>query len=153
MKYWLLKSEPNTFSIDDLKEAGIEPWDGIRNYQARNTMRDLMQIGDPVFIYHSRVQPIGIFGEGEVASAPYPDPTQFDPDSPYFDAKSSLENPRWILVDIKYKRHFRNPLLLPTLKTTPGLENMVLVQKGSRLSVQPVSEREWEIIQELGAGS
>ena len=149
MNYWLLKTEPNVFSIDDLKAADVEPWDGIRNYQARNFMRDKMQIGDKIFIYHSRVEPIGIVGEAEVASAPYPDPTQFDPDSGYFDAKSTPEKPRWILVDVRYLRHYDKVFSLKELKATPGLEEMMVVQKGSRLSVQPVKENEWNIIQQI----
>ena len=146
MNYWLLKTEPNVFSIDDLKAAGVEPWDGIRNYQARNFIRDQMKPGDKVLIYHSRVQPIGVVGEAEVASEPYPDPTQFDPSEKYHDPKADPEKPRWYLADIKYVRHFPAVIPLTDLKQHPGLKEMVLVQKGSRLSVQPVREEEWRII-------
>jgi predicted RNA-binding protein with PUA-like domain len=151
MNYWLLKTEPNLFSIDDLQTVGIEPWDGIRNYQARNFLRDSLKPGDKVFIYHSREQPIGIAGEAEVASAGYPDPTQFQPDEKYYDPKSDPTNPRWYLVDIKFARKYPRVLTLPELKTVPELAAMVLVQKGSRLSVQPVQESEWRFIQTMVA--
>ena len=149
MAYWLMKTEPNAFSIDDLKKAGVEPWDGIRNYQARNFMRDSMKVGDGVLIYHSRIQPIGIVGEAKVASKPYPDPTQFNPKEKYHDPKSDPENPRWILVDIEYVRHFPQTLNLTDLKKMPELAEMVLVQKGSRLSIQPVTLKQWRFIQKL----
>lgn len=149
MKYWLMKTEPEAFSIDDLKAAGTEPWDGIRNYQARNYMRDSMKQGDRVFIYHSQVKPPEIVGEGEVASEPYPDPTQFIPEERYFDAKSDPTNPRWILVDIKYIAHLEHPVTLPQLKQAPGLEEMEVTRKGSRLSIQPVTEKEWEIVHKM----
>ena len=149
MKYWLLKTEPNVFSLDDLKAVDREPWDGVRNYQARNFLRDEMKPGDKVLIYHSRVQPIGIVGEAEVVSEAYPDPTQFDPQEKYYDAKSKPDNPRWFVVDIKYVCHYADVLPLASLKQTPGLEDMVLTQKGSRLSVQPVKPSEWDVVQKL----
>ena len=149
MSYWLLKTEPHKFSIDNLKKSGVEPWDGIRNYQARNFMRDSMKIGDGVFIYHSQVQPVAVVGQGEVASQPYPDPTQFDPRSEYFDPKSRPDAPRWVLVDIRYVCHFPRPVPLSELKQTPGLEKMVVTQKGSRLSIQPVRATEWRIVRSL----
>ena len=149
MNYWLLKTEPNVFSIDDLKRVGTEPWDGIRNYQARNYIRDQMKPGDKVLIYHSRVQPIGIVGEAMVASEPYPDPTQFEAGSKYQDPKSDPANPRWFLADIQYVRHFPEVLALTDLKQHPGFKDMVLVQKGGRLSVQPVRGDEWDLIMAL----
>lgn len=149
MKYWLMKTEPNVFSLDDLKEAGVEPWDGIRNYQARNLIRDEMKPGDKVFIYHSRVEPIGIVGEGSVASEAYPDPTQFNPDEKYFDPKADPEKPRWFLADIKYECHYSRVLTLKELKQIPELSDMKVVQKGSRLSIQPVTETEWNFITNL----
>jgi len=146
MKYWLMKTEPDAFSIDDLKKAGTEPWDGIRNYQARNFMRDEMSIGDPILIYHSRTKPLGIVGEAEVASKPYPDPTQFDPKEKYYDSKSKPEDPRWILVDVAYRRHFPNIVTLDTIKTLPGLEDMLVIRRGMRLSIQPVTQSQYERI-------
>ena len=149
MNHWLLKTEPNLFSIDDLRTAEVEPWDGIRNYQARNFLRDDFKPGDKVFIYHSREQPIGIAGEAEVASAGYPDPTQFQPQEKYHDPKSDPTNPRWFLADIKFVRKYARVLTLPELKAVPELADMVLVQKGSRLSVQPVAAAEWQFIQNM----
>lgn len=148
-EYWLMKTEPDVFSIDDLKAAGTEPWDGIRNYQARNFMRDDMSIGDKIFIYHSRTKPLGIVGEAKVASKPYPDPTQFDSQDKYFDPKSDPENPRWMLVDIQYVRHYPRCVTLAEMKETPGLEDMKVVQRGMRLSIQPVTANEWSIVQSL----
>lgn len=153
LKYWLMKTEPDVFSIDDLKEAGTEPWDGIRNYQARNFMRDQMSVGDKVFIYHSNAKPPGIVGEGKVASEAYPDPTQFNPDEKYFDSKSDPENPRWILVDIEYVSHYSRLIPLNELRETPGLEEMLVTRKGSRLSIQPVEQNEWDIVQKLAQPS
>lgn len=146
MKYWLMKTEPDVFSIDDLKKAGREPWDGIRNYQARNIMRDDMSVGDRVFIYHSRANPIGIVGEAEIVSKPYPDPTQFDPNEKYYDSKSSPEKPRWVLVDVGYVRHFPKMVTMAELKTLPGLEDMMVTRKGMRLSIQPVTAEEYAVI-------
>lgn len=144
-----MKTEPNVFSIDDLKKVKKEPWDGVRNYQARNFMRDEMKLGDRIFIYHSRVEPIGVVGIAEVASEPYPDPSQFQADNKYFDSKSSPENPRWVLIDVGYVDHLPRVVSLKEMKETPGLEEMVVTQKGSRLSIQPVREKEWEIVLKL----
>jgi len=146
LKIWLMKTEPDVFSIDDLKRVGKEPWDGIRNYQARNFMRDEMSVGDRVLIYHSRSNPIGIVGEAEVASDAYPDPSQFDPKSGYHDAKSSPANPRWVLVDVRYVRHFPKMITMTDLKNIPGLEQMMVIRKGMRLSIQPVSEQDYRCI-------
>ncbi|MDI6400658.1 EVE domain-containing protein [Balneolaceae bacterium ANBcel3] len=150
-RYWLMKSEPDAFSMDDLiaSDQQTAPWDGVRNYQARNFMRDEMKPGDGVFFYHSRTQPLVIAGTMEVSSKPYPDPTQFDPDSKYFDAKSSKEQPRWFLVDVTFTAKFEPPITRDQLKQTPGLEDMMVLQKGSRLSIQPVTEQEWIIIHQL----
>ena len=112
MAYWLMKSEPEDYSIDDLKRDGREPWDGIRNYQARNMMRDDMRIGDKVFFYHSNCKEPGIVGISSVASEPYPDPTQFDPESKYFDPKSDTDNPRWMLVDVEFVRKLKKSITL-----------------------------------------
>jgi predicted RNA-binding protein with PUA-like domain len=139
MKHWLMKTEPDAFSIDDLKKVGTEPWTGVRNYQARNYMRQ-MQPGDLVFFYHSSTAVPGIAGLAKVASPPYPDPTQFDRKSHYFDAKATREQPRWELVDVRFERKFRNVLALATLKENEDrLEGLVVLQRGSRLSVQPVT--------------
>ena len=148
MNYWLMKSEPNAFSIDDLQQMPqqTEHWDGVRNYQARNMMRDQMKIGDQVFFYHSNCKTPGIVGLMEVVRESYPDHTAFDPHSKYFDPKSNPEQPRWFMVDIKYIRHTRRVIPLAELKEHEALENMPLVRKGNRLSIMPVSEAEWNYI-------
>jgi len=146
--YWLMKSEPDAYSIDDLERDQVEPWDGIRNYQARNFMRDDMKIGDKVFFYHSNAKPIAIVGTMEVASEPYPDHTQFDPKSKYFDEKSSEEDPRWQLVDVKFIQKFEKPVTREAMKEVPELEEM-LIFKRSRLSITPVKESEWNKILEM----
>ena len=146
MAHWLMKSEPDAFSIDDLKRSGREPWDGIRNYQARNTMRDDMRVGDEVFFYHSSCEEPGIVGIARVASKPYADPTQFDPESRYYDPKSSQGEPRWILVDVEFVRKLDRTIALTELKQHPELEGMILLRRGNRLSVMPVSEQHWETI-------
>jgi len=139
MKHWLMKSEPDAFSIDDLKKAGTEPWTGVRNYQARNFMRQ-MQPGDQVFFYHSSTAVPGIAGLGKVASTPYPDPTQFNRKSPYFDPKATREQPRWDMVDVRFDRKFKRVLALSTLKANEErLEGLGVLQRGSRLSVMPVT--------------
>jgi predicted RNA-binding protein with PUA-like domain len=127
MACWLMKSEPDAYSIDELEKDGREMWDGIRNYQARNMMRDDMRIGDDVFFYHSNCKEPAIVGLARVASEPYPDPTQFDPDEKYYDPKSDAGNPRWILVDVEFVRKLARPLTLAELKAHPGLEGMILM--------------------------
>ena len=146
--YWLMKSEPDAFSIDDLKEVGTEPWDGVRNYEARNYMRDEMEVGDGVLFYHSNVRPPKIVGTMEVASEPYADPTQFDPDSKYFDEDSSEQDPTWQLVDLKFVQKFDTPVTRDALKEEPELEDMVLLNR-FRLSITPVTEEEWKKIHEM----
>jgi predicted RNA-binding protein with PUA-like domain len=149
--YWLLKTEPSTFSFDDLWKAPkrTTTWDGVRNFQARNMLRDQMKEGDLVFIYHSSTDPTGIAGIAEVAKSGYPDPTAFDPKDSHFDPKSKKESPSWYVVDVKAVERLPEIITLERLRTVPGLENMVLLKKGSRLSVQPVSPQEWEIIRGL----
>ncbi|MFK5926109.1 MAG: EVE domain-containing protein [Desulfuromusa sp.] len=151
MNYWLMKSEPNAFGIDDLVNMPdqTEHWDGVRNYQARNMMRDRMKIGDQVFFYHSNCEVPGIVGIMEVVREGYPDHTAFDPQSKYFDPKSDPQNPRWMMVDIKYIRHTRRVLSLAELKGCEKLENMQLVRKGNRLSIMPVQVEEWNYILSL----
>ena len=147
MRYWLMKSEPDEVSIDDVKAAPRKTvaWFGVRNYQARNFMRDAMQVGDGVLFYHSSCAEPGIVGIARVASGTRPDPTQFDPDSPYFDAKSKPEAPRWLLLDVQALKKTR-PIGLPEMRATPALADMVVLQRGSRLSITPVSEAHWRWI-------
>ena len=145
--YWLMKSEPDAFSIDDLKKVGVEPWNGVRNYQARNFMR-AMQPGDGVLFYHSNTDVPGIVGVAEVASDAYPDPTQFDPKSDYFDPKSTREQPRWDLVDVKFVKKLKRTIPLDEIKARADElgEGFALVQKGTRLSVMPVTAAQWKIL-------
>lgn len=147
-RYWLMKTEPGTFSFDDLWNAPgrTTSWDGVRNYTARNIMRDMMKPGDLVFIYHSSADPTGIAGIAEVVRGGYPDETAFDPADSHYDPKSKRDNPSWFLVDVKAVKRFREIITLESLRKTKGLEKMTLLQKGSRLSVQPVTAAEWEII-------
>ncbi len=146
MNYWLMKSEPDVFSIDDLKQVRVEPWDGIRNYQARNFMRDDMRIGDQAFFYHSNCDEPGIVGIMKVASKPYPDHTQFEPDSRYHDPKSDPDNPRWILVDVRFVRKLKRTVTLAEMRQEPELEGMRLLMRGNRLSVMPVDKPHWDHI-------
>lgn len=147
MKYWLMKTEPDVYGWDDLlaQPGRSDHWDGIRNYQARNFLRD-MAVGDRVFFYHSRSKPPHIVGIARVVKTAYPDPTQFDADSDYHDPKSDPDNPRWDMVDVAAVGAFDIPIPIDELRDTPGLENMELLRKGSRLSVQPVRPEEWAII-------
>ena len=148
MSYWLMKSEPEEVSIDDALATPVNPWFGVRNYQARNFMRDAMQVGDGVLFYHSSCAEPGIAGIAEVASSAYPDDTQFDPASPYFDAKSTRENPRWMLVNIKAIRKTRL-LGLPEMRACEALAEMQVLKKGSRLSITPVTAQEWAAVMRL----
>ena len=148
MKYWLFKSEPEEFGIDDLKKkrSKTEHWDGVRNYQARNFMRDDMKIGDLGFFYHSNCDVPGIVGIVEVVKEGYVDHTAFDPDDKHYDPKSDPEKPRWFMVDVKFVERFPDTISLQQLKTNPKLADMRLVQKGNRLSVMPVEKKEWTAI-------
>lgn len=148
MAYWLMKSEPDEVSIDDALSASSIAWFGVRNYQARNFMRDAMKLGDGVLFYHSSCAEPGIAGLAEVASSAYPDHTQFDPQSHYFDPKASQENPRWMMVDIRALRKTRL-LSLAELRTHEALADMLVLQKGSRLSITPVTAAEWTVIMKL----
>lgn len=146
MKYWLMKSEPDEFSIDDLKKVKAEPWDGVRNYQARNMMRDEMKKGDLAFFYHSNCDEPGIVGIMTIHKEGYPDPTAFDPADKHHDPKSDPDNPRWFLVDVKYKKKLKRTISLKELRDKKPLKDMKLLQKGNRLSVMPVSRKEWDYI-------
>lgn len=150
MNYWLMKSEPDVYSIDDLARDGQTMWDGVRNYQARNFMRDQMKSGDLVFFYHSNADPSGIAGIAKVSGKSYPDPTAFDKKDVHFDPKSKKEKPTWYLVDLVFYKKFKKFIALDELKKMPYLEGMLLLQKGSRLSVQPVTEKHWNLIFKRG---
>lgn len=149
MAHWLMKSEPDAYSIDDLERDRREPWDGIRNYQARNMMRDDMRVGDEIFFYHSSCKEPGIVGIARVASKPYPDPTQFDPESRYFDPKSDPDDPRWCLVDVEFVRRLARTITLTELKDQPKLDGLLVARRGNRLSIMPVSSAHWARILEL----
>ena len=146
-RYWLMKSEPRVFSIEDLARSPKQTtcWDGVRNYQARNFMRE-MAIGDQVFFYHSNAEPPAVVGIAEVARTVYPDQTQFDEANHHYDAASVPSAPRWDMVDIRYRQTFKTSLSLDRLRQEPKLKGMVLLRKGSRLSVQPVTEAEWDVV-------
>ncbi|HEY5686073.1 MAG TPA: EVE domain-containing protein [Acidimicrobiia bacterium] len=150
MRYWLIKSEPDAYSIDDLQRDGTEHWDGIRNYQARNIMRDQMSIGDRCLFYHSNAAPPGVVGVAEVVSEAYPDHTQFDPSSAYHDPASDPDDPRWLMVDVRFVEKLPRMVSLPELRSCPELADMVLLNR-SRLSVQPVTPFEYGFILERAA--
>jgi predicted RNA-binding protein with PUA-like domain len=149
-QFWLLKSEPESFSIDDLIQANKQTtyWDGVRNYQARNFMRS-MNIGDLAFFYHSNAEPSAIVGICEIVKTAYPDVTQFDPQHHHFDPKSKVEAPAWDMVDVKFVEKFKAPLTLDMLRVVPALEGLELLRRGSRLSVQPVTNAQWKAIVKL----
>lgn len=151
MNYWIFKSEPDTFSIDDLKnrDRQIEPWNGVRNYQARNFIRDNTKIGDKILFHHSSCKTPGIAGIAEIVSAPYPDHTAFDTSSPYFDAKSKKENPAWYMVDVKFVKKFNDVISLNDLKNHERLQDLILLRKGNRLSIMPITKEEFEYITSL----
>jgi len=150
VRYWLMKSEPDEFSIDDLAKAPKQttPWFGVRNYQARNFMRDEMRVGDRAFFYHSSCPEPGIAGIVEISKLAYPHATQFDPKSEYYDPKSTRDAPRWVNVDVKLVRKTRL-VTVPMLRETRGLEDMVTLRRGNRLSITPVTAAEWKIIEKL----
>jgi len=151
MKYWLIKTEPNCFSIDDLINCKnqIECWDGVRNYQARNMMRDKMSIGDHLFFYHSNTKPPGIVGIAEVVSESYPDHTAFNPEEKHYDPKSDPDKPRWVMVDVKFVRKLKRPISLDELRDVQALQEMFILRKGNRLSITPVAKNEWDTIVQL----
>jgi predicted RNA-binding protein with PUA-like domain len=149
MQYWFLKSDAESYSIDDLKRDGTTPWTGVRNYTARNFMRDQMKVGDKALFYHSNADPPGVAGLCEIASAPITDETALDPKDSHYDPKSTLANPIWMCVEVKYVKHLKRPIPIDELRKTKGLEKMVILQKGSRLSITPVTEQEWKIITTL----
>lgn len=143
VRHWLMKSEPEAYSIDDLERDGRTHWDGIRNYQARNLMRDEMRVGDQVLFYHSNAKPPGVVGVAKVCKEAYPDHTQFDPKNKYHDAKSDPENPRWLMVDIEFVDKLERLIPITELKENPNLADMAVTQRGQRLSVQPVTAAEF----------
>ena len=152
MNYWIFKSEPDAFSIDDLKNAPSrkDHWDGIRNYQARNFIRDDMRKGDRLFFYHSNCKEPGIVGIAEIDSGAYPDHTAFDANEKYFDPKSDPDNPRWLMVDVRYRRKLKRPISLSELKEHAAeLDGLALIRRGNRLSIMPVSPEHWEFILSL----
>lgn len=147
--YWLMKTEPGCYSIDDLQKDKVTYWDGVRNYQARNFMRDQMKVGDLVLFYHSNAEPSGVAGIARVVKAGYHDHTELDPKEKHFDPKASASKPIWFMVDVGFVKKFSKVIDLKFLRACPGLEKMALLQKGSRLSVQPVTEKEFKIIESL----
>jgi predicted RNA-binding protein with PUA-like domain len=150
MNYWLMKSEPDVYSIEDLARDGSTHWEGVRNYSARNHMRKMAK-GDTVLFYHSNAKPPGVVGIARVVKTAYPDPDQWNEKSKYFDPKSTRDNPRWSMVDVEFVEQFPQLVPLDLIKQTKGLENMVLVKR-SRLSVQPVTAQEYAIVKRLGTG-
>jgi len=154
MRYWLFKTEPSVYSIDHLKKekSQIEHWDGVRNYQARNFMRDDMKVGDKGFFYHSNCKEVGIVGIVKIVKEAYPDFTAFDEKEKYYDPKSDPENPRWFMVDVKYIRKLKRTITLDSLKNNPALADMALVKRGNRLSIMPVTKEEWNEILAMEKG-
>jgi predicted RNA-binding protein with PUA-like domain len=151
MSYWLMKCEPSAYAIDDLKRDGTTSWEGVRNYQARNFMRD-MKVGDKVLFYASNADPSGVTGVAEISRAAYPDRFATQKGHKYHDPKSTAEDPIWTMVDIRFVEKFPHIVSLETLKEAPGLENMVVTRKGSRLSIQPVTKPEFDIVRKLARG-
>lgn len=151
MNHWLFKSEPNVFSIDDLKNrpSQTEPWNGVRNFQVRNMLRDEIKVGDLAFFYHSSCIPPGIVGVMKIVKTGYPDPSAQDPTSQYYDPLSTPDNPRWFMVDVKFVKKFKKMVTLEEIKQNPALKNMLIVRKGNRLSITPVKLIEWETILQL----
>ena len=152
-KFWLFKSEPSEFSLDDLKKSKNQTtfWDGVRNYQARNFLRDEIKKGDGVLFYQSSTEPLAIVGYCEVVKEGYPDRTQFDSSNDHFDPKADKKNPTWFMVDIKLEKEFKKPVTLDEIKANPKLKNMKLIQRGQRLSIQPVTQDEWDEILKMGS--
>ena len=150
-RYWLMKTEPDSYSIENLERDGKTFWEGVRNYQARNSLRDDFKVGDEVLIYHSSTEPMGVAGLARVCKAAYPDHFAFDKKSQYFDPKSKTENPTWFMVDVEFVAKFPTVVPLSELKQARELEGMVLLQRGSRLSIQPVSAEQFAFIKKLGS--
>jgi len=150
IKYWLMKSEPDVFGIDDLARVDSEPWDGVRNYQARNFMRDEMRVGDMVLFYHSNSKPSGVVGVARVCREAYPDHTAWDEKSKYFDPKSDPDNPRWFMVEVEFVEKFPAVVALQALKAVDELKEMLVIRRGMRLSIQPVTAEEFRVVQRLG---
>ncbi len=151
MSYWIMKSEPETYSIDDLKRDTVEPWNGIRNYQVRNMICNDMKVGDLAFFYHSNCAPPGIVGSMQIVKSAYSDHTAFDPENAYFDPKSSPEKPRWFMVDVKFHSKFKKMISLEELRQYPELKDLLILRTGNRLSITPIDKREWEFILDLGS--
>lgn len=149
-RYWLMKSEPSVYSIEDLQRDGTTGWEGVRNYQARNFMRDDMKPGDLILFYHSNAEPPGVAGIAKVARAAYPDASACDPKSKYFDPKATADNPIWMTVDVAFAERFAAPVSLAELKSDPALAGMAVLQRGQRLSVQPVDPAHFRIVREMG---
>ncbi len=152
MRYWLMKSEPEVYSLQDLQRDKISAWEGVRNYQARNLMRDEMKVGDKVLFYHSNAKPPGVAGLGRVCREAYPDHSAWDNKSKYHDQKCTKENPRWMMVDIEYVETFLELISLSALRMNPALTEMLVLQKGSRLSVQPVKKEHYDEVCRMAAG-
>ena len=150
MQYWLMKSEPDVYGIDTLEKEGKTHWDGIRNYQARNFMRDQMRIGDQVLFYHSNARPPGVAGLAQVCSKPYPDFTAWDQTSDYYAPKSTPDKPIWVMVDVQFVEKFPTLVSLETIKTIPECHDMLLIKKGQRLSIQPITQLHYDTICKLG---
>jgi predicted RNA-binding protein with PUA-like domain len=142
-RYWLMKSEPSEFSIHDLERKGESLWDGIRNYQVRNQIRDVMQVGDRALFYHSSCKDVGVVGEMEIVGTPVPDPTQFDPNSHYFDPKSPRENPRWLAIPVQHVSTWPRTVTLQELRTNPALAGLTILRAGNRLSITEMSKHEY----------
>ena len=151
MRYWLFKSEPGAYSFDDLVQDGVAEWDGVRNFQARNLLRDEIKEGDGILFYHSTAKPMAVIGTAEVVREGYPDSTAADLMSLHPDPKHTAEKPIWYMVDIRATERFSQPVTLDSIKASPALSGMMLVRLGARLSVQPVSDEEWELIREMGS--
>ena len=150
-RYWLFKSEPSAYSFDDLVEDGVAEWDGVRNYQARNLLRDDIKEGDEILFYHSSTKPLAVIGTAVVVKNGYPDSTAWDPKSEHPDAKSTPDNPIWYMVDIKATTRFLRPVTRDMLRSTPELKDMMVLRRGARLSIQPVTEGEWETVVRMGS--
>ncbi|HKY62416.1 MAG TPA: EVE domain-containing protein [bacterium] len=150
MNYWLMKSEPESYSIDDLKRDKKTHWDGVRNYQVRNFMRDQMKVGDMVLFYHSSAEPPGVAGLAQIGKTGYPDPTAWDPKDHHYDPKSDPTNPTWLMVDVKFVEKFPHFVSLAELRANTKLKDLLVLKRGMRLSVQPVEKAHFEIIQKMG---